>query len=287
MTTYQIIINSIPFALSLIANAFFTVIYIRQKEVIATLAQANKRLEFEVENSTTINTLTQLQTRLAHLESEAQEHNQRTVSPFFYQNLQAPVDHLGTRPGNPTKGVNNLTTEALAALPRCRDQEKLHPILNNFFSKAFPNDLLTANPLQQCEQLKDFILDENSNQAIISSFVRHYKSTISLSGLQSTSQLQQFLNRMVKNPQYYPLLEDFYQDLFPTEESLEHPIDQQEGKSDRRNDCKLLEHPIDQQNRIVGLIVEGGLTEEKIQEMILKFKTLTSELMDRKVKSLD
>lgn len=267
MTTYQIIINSIPFAISLIANAFFTVIYIRQKEAIATLAQTNKRLEFEVENSTTINTLTQLQTRLAHLESEAQEHNQRTVSPFFYQNLQAPVDHLGTRPGNPTKGVNNLTTEALAALPRCRDQEKLHPILNNFFSKAFPNDLLTANPLQQCEQLKDFILDENSNQAIISSFVRHYKSTISLSGLQSTSQLQQFLNRMVKNPQYYPLLEDFYQDLFPTEESLEHPIDQQ--------------------NRIIGLIVEGGLTEEKIQEMILKFKTLTSELMDRKVKSLD
>lgn len=126
---------------------------------------------------------------------------------------------------------------------------------------------MTANPLQQCEQLKDFILDENSNQAIISSFVRHYKSTISLSGLQSTSQLQQFLNRMVKNPQYYPLLEDFYQDLFPTEESLEHPIDQQ--------------------NRIIALIVEGGLTEEKIQEMILKFKTLTSELMDRKVKSLD
>lgn len=267
MTTYQIIINSIPFALSLITNAFFTLIYIRQKEAITILTETNKRLEFEVENTTTINTLTQLQTRLTHLESEAQEQNQRTVSPFFYQNLQAPVDHLGTRPGNPSKGINNLATEALAALPRCRDKEKLHPILNNFFSKAFPGDYLTVDPLQQCEQLKDYILDGSSNQAIISSFVRQYKSTVSLSGLQSTSQLQGVLTRMVKNPQYYPLLEDFYQELFPGEE--------------------LQEHPIDQQNRIVGLIVEGGLTEEKIQGMILKFKTLNTELMERKIKSLD
>ncbi len=252
-----ILLTKILASLVVIAAGLTPLIFIFKNE---KLTQKINTLESEIRSLPTTTSLNTLDSRLLNIETQLSEQQQRTVSPFFYQNLQAPIDHLGKRPMSASKGINNLITEVLLTLPRARDNDKYHSILNDFYQKVFPGQSI-SDPQKQCEALKKYVeTSEDLNTGFLSEFLRRYKTSINLSMLKPGTQFQMSLKRMVEKTEYHTLLADFYKEVFPGEE--------------------IPENAFDQKTQLTQALVAGKIDDAAIQEMMTRFKRATLESME-------